>query len=43
MDIKLVAEHVKGGHLFLSDLPQNVRESVESAVKAITPKKSKKK
>jgi len=43
MDIKLVAEHVRGGHLFIEDLPVNKRAEVESMVKSLKPLNTKKK
>ena len=33
MDVQLVAEHVKAGHLFIEDLPKDKRAEVEVIVK----------
>ena len=42
MDVKLVARHVKDGHLFLDDLPSGKRAEVEAVAKSLKPLKKKK-
>ena len=43
MDVKLVAEHVKNGHLSIDELPPGKQDEVAAMVKELSKPKKKKK